>query len=257
MSYVYPTSQSAKIGRTDQGVDYNLKPGEPIRAIGKAKILHIDPNFYQGEPAIYYELLEGKDKGKIIYVAEEIDKLAKVGSTVAAGSPVAYYAPSGTGVEEGFGAANALEPLGHAGYTEGQETAAGKSFKAFRESLGGGGGGIISEAEGTASEIGSGITSGVSALTTIGEWLGDPVRLAKLVGGGIILFIGVKALTKGTPAQAAGEAPGKVAGAAGRGASTATKKGKNAVELKKAKKATKKKAAEKVAKKAAEASVAA
>jgi hypothetical protein len=107
---------------------------------------------------------------------------------------------------------------------------------------GGSGGGLISEAEGTFNEAVSGVTSGVSPLETIGEWIGDPVRLVKLIGGTIVLFMGVKTLTEGTAAEGAGAAPSKLAGAAAGAVSGGTKRGKKALKLKKA---AKKKAAAK------------
>lgn len=100
-------------GRTDMGVDYSAKPGSPIRAIGNAKILGISPDWYEGQPYLYYEVLNehGKpeptssfpDAGKVVYVAEQIEPHVKPGQVVKAGATIATYAGHGTGIETGLG----------------------------------------------------------------------------------------------------------------------------------------------------------
>jgi hypothetical protein len=123
--------------RVDQGQDFSLSPGAQIRAVGKARVISIDPNFYDNEPAIYYQLLEGPDAGRVVYTAEQIQPAVKVGQVVNAGQPIGTYAPTGTGIEIGWGA-NTGVPLAQTttGYKEGEETAAGKSFSGFLKGLG-------------------------------------------------------------------------------------------------------------------------
>jgi hypothetical protein len=134
--YIYPFHGGATKGRTDQGIDYDLTPGSPITSIGDAKIKGIISNWFKGQSFLWYELLSGLDKGKNVYIAEQINRLSQVGSTVRAGQPIAYYAPSGTGLEIGW-ATSSGQTLAQAttGYREGQVTPAGASFGAFISGL--------------------------------------------------------------------------------------------------------------------------
>lgn len=54
-----------------------------------------------------------------------------------------------------------------------------------------------------------GIGGALSATEIIAEWLADPLRIVKLVGGGVITYLGLKTLTRGTAAAPVVEAPGK------------------------------------------------
>ena len=129
--YVNPLPGFTK-GRTDQGVDYSAKPGAPIKAIGNAKILGISPDWYKGQP-----FLDGPQKGKIVYVAEQINPSVKAGQEVKAGQQIGTYAQSGTGIETGFGAPGGrTQAQATTGYTEGQETQAGKQIRQLLERLG-------------------------------------------------------------------------------------------------------------------------
>jgi hypothetical protein len=92
-----------KLSRTDMGVDASAAPGTPIRAMGNAKILGIQPNWYSGQPYLYYELLDGPRKGEVQFVAEQITPTVKPGQKVKVGQTIARYAPSGTGIEAGIG----------------------------------------------------------------------------------------------------------------------------------------------------------
>jgi murein DD-endopeptidase MepM/ murein hydrolase activator NlpD len=130
--YVNPIP-GAVIGRTDMGVDANLKVGSPIRAIGDSKVLGISPNWYKGQPYVQLQLLNGPQAGKIYYVAEQIAPKVKPGQTVKAGQPIGTYAPSGTGIEIGWGSPTAgrTEAQATTGYSEGQVTKAGAQFRSF------------------------------------------------------------------------------------------------------------------------------
>jgi murein DD-endopeptidase MepM/ murein hydrolase activator NlpD len=141
--YVNP-HPGATLGRTDMGVDYNLKPGAPIRAIGNARVLGVGSNWFpghgnpMGSPYIAYQLESGPQKGKIVYVAEEVNPSVRAGEHVRAGQPVGTYASSGTGIEEGWGSPQleTTEAAATTGYHEGEATKAGQSFRRFLESLG-------------------------------------------------------------------------------------------------------------------------
>jgi hypothetical protein len=123
--------------RTDQGVDATMPAGAPILAPCRVKILDIEPNWYAGQPLIYFELLEGPDAGKVQYVAEEITQLARPGSILQQGQPVARFAASGTGIEYGWSTINGVTlAMATTGYEEGQVTPAGRSMREWLNSLG-------------------------------------------------------------------------------------------------------------------------
>lgn len=136
VAYVNPLS-GFSVGRTDQGVDASAAPGTPIKALGNAKVLGISPNWYKGQPYVSYELLDGPERGKIVFVAEQITPAVKAGDFVRAGQAIGHYAPTGTGIEMGFGTKVGGQTLAKAttGYTEGQETQAGKEFKRFVQGI--------------------------------------------------------------------------------------------------------------------------
>ncbi len=123
--------------RTDMGVDFCLTPGEPIRAIGDGVVVGISPDWWKHQPYIWYQLLDGPDAGRYVYVAEQITRLAHVGAQLSAGRPLAYYKKSGTCIETGWSAPNG-RTLAQAttGYREGQVTVAGVSFARFLIALG-------------------------------------------------------------------------------------------------------------------------
>lgn len=135
--YVNPLGKGFSLGRVDQGVDASAAPGTPIRAIGNAKVLGIQPNWYKGQPYVYYQLLDGPQKGKVVYVAEQISPTVRPGQTVRAGQPIGTYASSGTGIETGFGTpSGSTLARSTSGYSEGQQTPAGQQFRRFLGQLG-------------------------------------------------------------------------------------------------------------------------
>jgi hypothetical protein len=122
------------IGRTDMGVDANARPGTPILAPNDAKVVGMMPNWYQGQPYVAVQLLNGPNRGRVMYVAEQITNLPKQGQVIRRGQPIARYAGSGTGIEIGW--ANPRNPLqteaqATTGYTEGQQTQAGQRFRNY------------------------------------------------------------------------------------------------------------------------------
>ncbi len=131
------TGDTPYIGRTDMGVDVCLTPGDPIRAVGAGVVTGIMRDWYAGEPYIWYELTTGPEAGRYVYVAEQINHLARVGQTLHAGQVIARFARTGSCLEMGWSAVNgATWAQATTGYREGEVTAAGISFAHFLISLG-------------------------------------------------------------------------------------------------------------------------
>jgi hypothetical protein len=136
-TYINPLYYVSSWGRTDQGVDAAMPVGAPILAPCRIKILAIIPNWFAGQPLVYYELLEGPQAGRIQYVAEQITDLAPAGSILQRGQAIARYAASGTEIEFGWSTINGVTlARATSGYTEGQVTPAGLSIRAWLNALG-------------------------------------------------------------------------------------------------------------------------
>src|SRR5205823_2657270 len=71
-TYIDPLRYVSVWERTDMGVDAAMPVGAPILAPCAVKILGSEPDWYAGQPLVYFELLVGPDAGKIQYVAEQI-----------------------------------------------------------------------------------------------------------------------------------------------------------------------------------------
>ena len=95
-TYIDPLQYVTVWERTDQGVDASMPVGAPILAPCTVKVLAIIPDWYAGQPLVYFELLNGPDAGKVQYVAEQITSIAPAGSILQQGQPIARFAPSGT-----------------------------------------------------------------------------------------------------------------------------------------------------------------
>lgn len=136
-TYIDPLRFVSVWERTDQGVDASMPIGAPILAPCQVKILAIIPDWYAGQPLVYFELLAGPDAGKVQYVAEQITHIARPGSILQKGQAIASFAASGTGIEYGWSTLNGVT-LARAttGYEEGQITPAGRSMRAWLNSLG-------------------------------------------------------------------------------------------------------------------------
>lgn len=136
-TYIDPLQYVNHWERTDQGVDANLPVGAPILAPCPVKILAVIPDWYAGQPLIYFELLNGPDAGRTQYVAEEITDLAEPGSILQQGQVIARYAATGTGIEYGWSTLNGVT-LARAttGYEEGQITPAGQNMRDWLNALG-------------------------------------------------------------------------------------------------------------------------
>jgi hypothetical protein len=124
-------------GRTDMGVDFCLDKSEPIRAVGDGVVVGIIRNWFERQPYIWYQLTDGPDAGRYVYVAEQITHLAHIGQVLHAGEPVARYTAKGTCIETGW---NAYDGRTMAqvttDYTEGRVTVSGVAFARFLMSLG-------------------------------------------------------------------------------------------------------------------------
>jgi hypothetical protein len=136
-TYIDPLQYVTRWERTDQGVDASMPIGAPILAPCTIKILAIIPGWYAGQPLVYFELLGGPDAGKVQYVAEQITDIARAGSILGQGRPLARFASSGTDIEYGWSTVNGVT-LARAttGYEEGEVTPAGRSMRVWLNSLG-------------------------------------------------------------------------------------------------------------------------
>ncbi len=136
-TYIDPLVYVNHWGRTDQGVDATMPVGAPILAPSPVKILATIPDWYAGQPLVYWELLAGQYAGHIQYVAEQITAIARPGSFLRKGQAIARFASSGTGIEFGWSTPNGVT-LARAttGYEEGQVTPAGAFIRDWLNSLG-------------------------------------------------------------------------------------------------------------------------
>jgi murein DD-endopeptidase MepM/ murein hydrolase activator NlpD len=136
--YVDPFGASLKgPGRIDEGVDPTIHG--PIRAIGNAKVVAIQHNFYKGQPYIVYQLSDGPHAGKYVYVSELVTPTVRPGQTVRAGDVIATgHGPIETGWAGGpKGSYLPLANRAQGGtYTEGAVTGPGRSFAQLLRSLG-------------------------------------------------------------------------------------------------------------------------
>ena len=136
-TYIDPLQYVTRWERTDQGVDAIMPIGAPILAPGPVKILAIIPNWYAGQPLVYWELLNGPDAGRIQYVAEQITNIAQPGSYLQQGQVIARFASHGTAIEFGWSTINGVTlAQSTTGYTEGQVTPAGRAIRQWLNALG-------------------------------------------------------------------------------------------------------------------------
>jgi hypothetical protein len=109
--YVNPFAHAHNLipQRIDMGVDYD--GAGPIDAVGTARITFAGTSIGGGwtcdEPTnsgIVYQLQDGPDKGRYVYLTEDIIPTVQAGDHVAAGQQIATFAPTvGTGcIEIGF-----------------------------------------------------------------------------------------------------------------------------------------------------------
>ena len=139
--YINPLPYVTHWERTDQGVDATMPVGAPILAPCPIKVLAVEPDWYAGQPLVYYELLDGPDAGSVQYVAEEITQIAYPGSYLQQGQVIARFAAKGTGIEFGWSTLSGVTlAVATTGYEEGQITPAGRSIRRWLNALGAGAG---------------------------------------------------------------------------------------------------------------------
>lgn len=125
------------VGRTDQGVDIGLHPGDPIHAPGPVQIKGIIPNWFKGQPFVWFQFLSGPQQGKYGYVAEQITNIPPVGTILQQGQNIGTFANSGTNLELGWATSSGQTlAMATTGYHEGDVTPAGVAFRQFLHSLG-------------------------------------------------------------------------------------------------------------------------
>jgi len=135
--------QGFTLGRTDMGVDASAKPGTPIVAPNTSRVVGIMQNWYNGQPYVELQILDGPNAGRTWYVAEQIADLPRVGQTIPKGETVATYAPTGTGIEIGWAEpkpTSSMQTLAQATGQTGSAThanaPAGESFRRYLTGLG-------------------------------------------------------------------------------------------------------------------------
>jgi hypothetical protein len=119
-------STSLQLGRTDQGVD--MSAYVPYAALAPGRVVYVDPNFWQGTPAVYEQLdqpitVGGRSYDEIYY--SETQALVHVGQRLAVGQPVIAAGSA----EIGFARGNL--PAAHGTYHEGSPTQAGLDFRTY------------------------------------------------------------------------------------------------------------------------------
>jgi hypothetical protein len=129
------------IGRDDMGVDATAPVGSPIYAPLASRLVEIVPGWYLGQPLLLFQFLR-PPAGALApywYVAEQITPASTTTGTVfQAHQVVARFAPSGTGIEIGWGSPTsnartlaAVTDPGAANPPAGATTPWGESFKRF------------------------------------------------------------------------------------------------------------------------------
>jgi hypothetical protein len=140
--YVNPLAgATVRAERIDQGVDY--AGSGTLGALGPGVVTQVKQSGsgWEGGGFVEYKLTAGPYAGRYVYYAEGVTPTVSVGQTLAPGQPVATIIPgSSTGVEIGWGSGqgeSAYASASGGGYSEGQLTAAGKSFSDLIAALGG------------------------------------------------------------------------------------------------------------------------
>jgi hypothetical protein len=135
--YVNPFVNPAwEPSRTDMGVDWIETQRLPVVAIGDAVILGSQNDAsWPGHHLIWYALLDGSHVGDIVYVAEHLTHLVRVGTKVRAGQRIATAVPGYPWTEWGW--ANVYgSPRALSCYHEGRQTNSGKEMARFLETVG-------------------------------------------------------------------------------------------------------------------------
>ena len=129
------------IGRDDMGVDATAPVGTPIYAPLDSRLVEVVGDWYAGQPLLLFQFLHppAGAPSAYWYLAEQITPVSTTaGTTFRARQAVARFAPSGTGIEIGWGSpastqrtlAGETDP-GAANPPPGATTPWGESFKRF------------------------------------------------------------------------------------------------------------------------------
>ena len=127
------------IERDDMGVDASAKTGAGIYAPAASKLVQVLRDWYDGQPLMLFRF-NNAPSGALSsywYVAEQITPITtRIGTAFAARQRVASFAPSGTGIEIGWGSPTsnartlaAVSDPGAANPAPGSKTVWGESFK--------------------------------------------------------------------------------------------------------------------------------
>ena len=135
--YVNPFSDpSWQPSRTDMGMDWVPTRKLPVRAIGDAVILGAENHAsWPGHHVIWYRLLNGSHAGDVVYVAEHLKHLARLGQVVHAGQQIALALPGYPWTEWGWANPDG-SPRAMPCYKEGKATNSGREMARFLVSLG-------------------------------------------------------------------------------------------------------------------------
>lgn len=127
------------IERDDMGVDASARTGAGIYAPGASRLVQVMQNWYDGQPLMLFRF-NNAPAGALSsywYVAEQIVPITtRIGAAFAARQRVASFAPSGTGIEIGWGSPTsnartlaAVSDPGAANPAPGSKTVWGETFK--------------------------------------------------------------------------------------------------------------------------------
>jgi Transglycosylase SLT domain len=129
------------IGRDDMGVDATAPVGAPIYAPFDSRLVEVVNGWYAGQPLLLFQFLHqpAGAPSDYWYVAEQITPVSTtVGTIFRARQAVARFAPSGTGIEIGWGSPTSTQRTlagetdpGAANPPPGATTPWGESFKHF------------------------------------------------------------------------------------------------------------------------------
>lgn len=130
------------IGRDDMGVDAGAPVGTAIYAPLDSQLVEVVPGWYAGQPLLLFRFLHPPAGAPTAYwyVAEQITPVSTIaGTTFHAREAVARFAPSGTGIELGWGSptssgrtlAQQMGDSAAANPPAGAQTTWGESFKRF------------------------------------------------------------------------------------------------------------------------------
>jgi hypothetical protein len=129
------------IGRDDMGVDASAPVGTPIYAPLDSQLVELVNGWYGPQPLLLFKFLQQPAGAPTDYwyVAEQVNPVSTtVGTIFRARQAVARFAPSGTGIEIGWGSATSTQRTlagetdpGAANPPAGATTTWGESFKRF------------------------------------------------------------------------------------------------------------------------------